>query len=99
MRIAGGHNTRSQPITAIGSRDQLGSRSPPEIWVHEHRRYSDPLRFIPTPSPKELGITFRSGIGISDVTIIRNWHSETVDRALVSQNSVPRLKFTVERVY
>ncbi|MQL81571.1 hypothetical protein Taro_014023 [Colocasia esculenta] len=25
------------------------------IWVPEHRRYSNPLRFIPTPSAKELG--------------------------------------------
>ncbi|MQM02602.1 hypothetical protein Taro_035381, partial [Colocasia esculenta] len=35
------------------------------IWVPEHRRYSHPLRFIPTPSAKELGITFRTGIGIA----------------------------------
>ncbi|MQL86277.1 hypothetical protein Taro_018817 [Colocasia esculenta] len=38
---------------------------------------------------KELGITFRTGIGISYVTTIRNRHSEAVDGALVSQNSVP----------
>ncbi|MQM19851.1 hypothetical protein Taro_052864 [Colocasia esculenta] len=25
------------------------------IWVPEHRRYSHPLRFIPTPSAKKLG--------------------------------------------
>ncbi|MQM22588.1 hypothetical protein Taro_055642, partial [Colocasia esculenta] len=66
------------------------------IWVPEHRRYSHPLRFIPTPSAKELGITFRMGIRITYVTTIRNWHSETVDRALVSQNSVPGTKFTPE---
>ncbi|MQL85916.1 hypothetical protein Taro_018447, partial [Colocasia esculenta] len=57
------------------------------IWVPENRRYSHPLRFIPTPSAKELGITFRTGIGIAYVTTIRNRHSETVDRALVSRNS------------
>ncbi|MQM06098.1 hypothetical protein Taro_038916 [Colocasia esculenta] len=53
------------------------------IWVPEHRRYSHPLRFIPTPLAKELGITFRTGIGIAYVTTIRNRHSETVDNALV----------------
>ncbi|MQM04049.1 hypothetical protein Taro_036841 [Colocasia esculenta] len=53
-----------------------------------------PLRFIPTPSAKELGITFRTGIRIAYVTTIRNRHSETVDRALVSRNSVPGPKFS-----
>ncbi|MQM16769.1 hypothetical protein Taro_049730 [Colocasia esculenta] len=53
------------------------------IWVPEHRRYSHPLRFIPTPSTKELGITFRTGIRIAYVTTIGNRHSETVDKALV----------------
>ncbi|MQM23118.1 hypothetical protein Taro_056180 [Colocasia esculenta] len=38
---------------------------------------------IVTPSAKELGITFRTGIGIVYVTTIRNRHSKTVDRALV----------------
>ncbi|MQM15949.1 hypothetical protein Taro_048901 [Colocasia esculenta] len=56
------------------------------------------LRFIPTPSAKELGITFRTGIGIAYVITIRNRHSETVDRALVSRNSVPGPKFPPERV-
>ncbi|MQL97887.1 hypothetical protein Taro_030583, partial [Colocasia esculenta] len=63
------------------------------IWVPEHRRYSHPLRFIPTPSAKELGITFRTGIEIAYVTTIRNRHSETIDRALVSRNSVSGQKF------
>ncbi|MQM22498.1 hypothetical protein Taro_055551 [Colocasia esculenta] len=67
------------------------------IWVPEHRRYSHPLWFIPTPSAKELGITFHTGIGIAYVTTIRNRHSETVDRALVSRNSVPGPKFPRER--
>ncbi|MQM00582.1 hypothetical protein Taro_033323 [Colocasia esculenta] len=48
------------------------------IWVPEHRRYSHPLRFIPTPSAKELGITFRTGFRISYVTTIWNRHSDTV---------------------
>ncbi|MQM05738.1 hypothetical protein Taro_038554 [Colocasia esculenta] len=69
------------------------------IWVPEHRRYSHPLRSIPTPSANELGITFRTGIGIAYVTTIRNRHSETVDRALVSRNSVPGPKSPSERVY
>ncbi|MQL88254.1 hypothetical protein Taro_020821 [Colocasia esculenta] len=42
---------------------------------------------------KELGITFRPSIGIAYVTIIWNRHSETVDRALVSRDSVPGPKF------
>ncbi|MQM14183.1 hypothetical protein Taro_047112, partial [Colocasia esculenta] len=63
------------------------------IWVPEHRRYSHPLRFIPTPLAKELDITFRTGIGIAYVTTIRNWHSETVDRAVVSRNSISGPKF------
>ncbi|MQM22884.1 hypothetical protein Taro_055944 [Colocasia esculenta] len=69
------------------------------IWVPKHRLYSHPLRFIPTPSAKELGITFRTGIGIAYVTTIRNRHSETVHKALVSRNSVPGPKYPPERVY
>ncbi|MQM21431.1 hypothetical protein Taro_054471, partial [Colocasia esculenta] len=68
------------------------------IWVPEHHRYTHPLRFIPTPSAKELGITIRKGIGIAYVTTIQNRHSETVDMALVSRNSVPGPKFPPERV-
>ncbi|MQL91976.1 hypothetical protein Taro_024594, partial [Colocasia esculenta] len=63
------------------------------IWVLEHRQYSHPLQFIPTPSAKELGITFRPGIRIAYVTTIRNQHSETVDKALVSPNSISGPKF------
>ncbi|MQL78356.1 hypothetical protein Taro_010787 [Colocasia esculenta] len=69
------------------------------LWVPEHRRYSHPLQFILTPSANELGITFRTGIGIAYVTTIRNRHSETVDKALVLRNSVPGSKFPTERVY
>ncbi|MQM12527.1 hypothetical protein Taro_045443, partial [Colocasia esculenta] len=58
------------------------------IWVPEHRRYSHPLRFILTRSEKELNITFRTGIGITFVTKIRNRHSESVDRELVLRNFV-----------
>ncbi|MQM00408.1 hypothetical protein Taro_033136 [Colocasia esculenta] len=54
------------------------------IWVPQHRRYSHPLRFIPTPSAKELGITFLTGIRIAYVSTIQNRHYETVDMALVS---------------
>ncbi|MQL98108.1 hypothetical protein Taro_030801 [Colocasia esculenta] len=63
------------------------------IWLPEHRRYSHPLRFFPTSSAKELGITLRTGIKIAYVTTIRSRHSETVDRALVSRNSIPGPKF------
>ncbi|MQL75147.1 hypothetical protein Taro_007522 [Colocasia esculenta] len=69
------------------------------LWMPEHRRYSHPLRFILTPSAKELGITFRTGIGITYVTTIRNRHSETVDSTLVLWNSLPVAKFPPERVY
>ncbi|MQM09802.1 hypothetical protein Taro_042681 [Colocasia esculenta] len=41
----------------------------------------------------QLGITFRSVIEIAYMTPIRNRHSETVDRALVSQNSISGPKF------
>ncbi|MQL82922.1 hypothetical protein Taro_015398 [Colocasia esculenta] len=63
------------------------------IWMPEHRRYSLPLRFIPSPSAKELCITFRMGIRIAYVTKIRNRHSETVEIPFRGQNSPP------ERVY
>ncbi|MQL82859.1 hypothetical protein Taro_015328 [Colocasia esculenta] len=52
-----------------------------------------PFRIIPAPLAKELGITFLQGIRIAYVTTIRNRHSETVNRALVSRNSVPVPKF------
>ncbi|MQL94798.1 hypothetical protein Taro_027444, partial [Colocasia esculenta] len=48
---------------------------------------------ILTPSGRELAITFRPGIRITYVSTIRNRHSKTVDRTLVSQNSVSRPKF------
>ncbi|MQM01738.1 hypothetical protein Taro_034509 [Colocasia esculenta] len=41
----------------------------------------------------ERGITFRPSIRIAYVTTIRNRHFETVDRTLVSRNSVSRPKF------
>ncbi|MQM23421.1 hypothetical protein Taro_056485 [Colocasia esculenta] len=52
-----------------------------------------PSGLFQPPQPKELGITFHTGIGIAYVTTIRNRHFETVDRALVSRNSVPGPKF------
>ncbi|MQM23624.1 hypothetical protein Taro_056691 [Colocasia esculenta] len=45
------------------------------------------------------GITLRTGIRIAYVTTIRNRHSETVDKALVSRNSVPGPKSPLERMY
>ncbi|MQM23347.1 hypothetical protein Taro_056411, partial [Colocasia esculenta] len=53
--------------------------------------------FPPLASAKELGITFRTGIRIAYVTTIRNRHSGTVDKALVSQNSVAGPKSPPER--
>ncbi|MQM17039.1 hypothetical protein Taro_050004 [Colocasia esculenta] len=44
-------------------------------------------------SSTEVAITFRPGIRIAYVTTIRNRHSQTVERALVSQDSVPGPKF------
>ncbi|MQM22556.1 hypothetical protein Taro_055609, partial [Colocasia esculenta] len=84
---------------AQSQRSEVVFNSTSRIWVPEHRRYSHPLRFIPTPSAKELGITFRTGIKITYVTTIRNRHYETVDKALVSRNSVPGPKSPPERVY
>ncbi|MQM08170.1 hypothetical protein Taro_041024 [Colocasia esculenta] len=57
-----------------------------------------PSGLFPPPSAKELGITFRTGIKIAYVFTIRNRHSDTVDSALVSRNSVPGPKFPPERV-
>ncbi|MQL69913.1 hypothetical protein Taro_002223 [Colocasia esculenta] len=96
-------NRHSETVgKALVSRNSVpGPKSDPEcvswIWVPEHRRYSHPLRFIPTPSAKELSITFRTGIGIAYVTTIRNRHFETVDKALVSRNSIPEPKSHPER--
>ncbi|MQL90438.1 hypothetical protein Taro_023021 [Colocasia esculenta] len=59
-------------------------------------RIRTPLR---SNGPKELGITFRTGVGIAYVTTIRNRHSQTVDKVLVSRNSVPGPKYPPERVY
>ncbi|MQM23234.1 hypothetical protein Taro_056297, partial [Colocasia esculenta] len=86
----GAAESQRSEVVFNSTRDLL-SRS--WIWVPEHRQYSHPLRFIPTPSTKELGITFRTGIGIGYVTTIRNRPSETVDRTLVSKNSVAKPKF------
>ncbi|MQM20743.1 hypothetical protein Taro_053771, partial [Colocasia esculenta] len=63
------------------------------IWEHQHRRYSHPFRIILTPSARELAITFLSGIGITYVSTIRNRHFETVDKMLISWNSMPGPKF------
>ncbi|MQM05734.1 hypothetical protein Taro_038549, partial [Colocasia esculenta] len=52
-----------------------------------------PFQIILTPSAKELAITFSLSIRIAYVTTIRNRHSETVNRTLVSQNSVLGQKF------
>ncbi|MQM23650.1 hypothetical protein Taro_056717, partial [Colocasia esculenta] len=89
-----------QPIRCHFGDEKPSFRTPKLswIWVPEHRRYCHLIRFIPTSSAKELGITFRSCIGIAYVTTIRNWHSETVDRAPVgkwshSEISGPAPKF------
>ncbi|MQM11497.1 hypothetical protein Taro_044400 [Colocasia esculenta] len=50
---------------------------------HSDRKSCSTHREIFSPA-KELGITFRTGIGIAYVTTIRNRHSETVDNTLVS---------------
>ncbi|MQL82989.1 hypothetical protein Taro_015467, partial [Colocasia esculenta] len=64
---------------------------------HSDRKSCSTRREISSPA-KELGMTFRTGIGIAYVTKIRNRHSETVDRALVLRNSVLGPKFPPESV-
>ncbi|MQM22843.1 hypothetical protein Taro_055900 [Colocasia esculenta] len=63
-----------------------------ESAYHGDRKSCSTRLEISTPA-KELGITFRQGIGITYVTTDRKRHSETVDRALVSWNSVSGSKF------
>ncbi|MQM19150.1 hypothetical protein Taro_052150 [Colocasia esculenta] len=70
-----------------------------EISTRARRYGCTNIADIVPPYAKELGITFLPGIGIADVTTIQNRHTETVDRALVSRNSVLAPKFTAERVY
>ncbi|MQL99199.1 hypothetical protein Taro_031917 [Colocasia esculenta] len=65
---------------------------------HIDRKSCSTRRKICSPA-KEFGITFRTGIGIADVTTIRNRHSETVESALVSRNSVSGPKSPPYRVY
>ncbi|MQL73675.1 hypothetical protein Taro_006017 [Colocasia esculenta] len=68
-------------------------RSPhAEPASHSDRKLCSTQREISSPA-KELGITFRTGIGIAYVTTIRNRHSETVDKVPVSQNSILGPKF------
>ncbi|MQM23677.1 hypothetical protein Taro_056744 [Colocasia esculenta] len=64
---------------------------------HSDRKSCSTRYEISSPT-KELGITFRTGIGIAYVTTIRNRHSETVDKAMVSRNSVSGPKSPPERV-
>ncbi|MQM05832.1 hypothetical protein Taro_038648 [Colocasia esculenta] len=64
---------------------------------HSDRKSCSTRREISSPA-KELGITFRTGVGIAYVTTIRNRHSETFDKALVLRNSVPGPKYPPERV-
>ncbi|MQM23722.1 hypothetical protein Taro_056789 [Colocasia esculenta] len=87
----------------FGSSDSLDYanrlRSPhTEQPSHSDRMSCSTRREISSPA-KELGITFHMGIGIAYVTTIRNRHSETVDKVLVSQNSVLGEKFPPERLY
>ncbi|MQL75846.1 hypothetical protein Taro_008237 [Colocasia esculenta] len=77
------------------NRWQSSHAEPPS---HSDRMSCSTRHEISSPA-KELGITFRTGIGIAYVTTIQNRHSETVDRALVSQNFVPWPKSPPERVY
>ncbi|MQM10605.1 hypothetical protein Taro_043499 [Colocasia esculenta] len=92
---------RPGTISAIpwffGSSDSLDyanrGRSPhAEPPSHSDRKLCSTRREISSPA-KELDITFRMGIRIAYVTTIRNRHSETVDRELVSRNSIPGPKF------
>ena len=88
---------RDAPIPNLHS-DPVGPASDSEISGPAPGFRS--LRAAPAPDAHgfrhafgKTAITFRPGIGIAYVTTIRNRHSETVDKALVSQNSVPGPKF------
>ncbi|MQL99278.1 hypothetical protein Taro_031999, partial [Colocasia esculenta] len=58
-----------------------------ESAYHGDRKLCSTRRKNSSPA-KELGITFCPGIEIAYVTTIRNRHSETVHRTLVSRNSI-----------
>ncbi|MQL84090.1 hypothetical protein Taro_016587 [Colocasia esculenta] len=113
-RIAGGSHKRSRQsqrseVVFNSTRDLLPSSDSLDYanrWrlpqaeppSHSDRKSCSTRREISSPV-KELGITFRTGIGIAYVTTIRNRHSEMVARALVLRNSVPGPKSPPERVY
>ncbi|MQL99655.1 hypothetical protein Taro_032382, partial [Colocasia esculenta] len=64
-----------------------------ESTCHGDRKLCSTRHENSCPGPKELGITFRPGIGITYVTTIRNRQSAMVGRVLVSRNSVSGPKF------
>ncbi|MQL82455.1 hypothetical protein Taro_014916 [Colocasia esculenta] len=88
-------NRHLDPVgTSSGSLDYANRwRGQHTESVYHNDRKSCSTRLEISTTAKELSITFRPGIGIAYVTTIRNWHSETVDRVLVSWNSISGPKF------
>ncbi|MQL83516.1 hypothetical protein Taro_016021, partial [Colocasia esculenta] len=90
---------KSPPERVGDSLDYANRWRSPHAEPHSHSDWkSCSTRREISSSAKQLGITFRTGIGIAYVTTIRNRHSETVDKALVLRNSVLEPKSTPERV-
>ncbi|MQM12526.1 hypothetical protein Taro_045444 [Colocasia esculenta] len=73
--------------------DQMSCSTRLEISTPGRRYGCMNITDIVTPTAKELDITFHPDIRIDYVTTIQNRHSETVDRVLISQNSILGLKF------
>ncbi|MQL87486.1 hypothetical protein Taro_020028 [Colocasia esculenta] len=87
-------NSSRDLLTSSDSLDYANRRRSPHTVpaCHSDQKSCSTRREISSPA-KELGITFRPGIGIAYVTTIRNRHSETVGRVLVSRNSISGPKF------
>ncbi|MQL99048.1 hypothetical protein Taro_031762 [Colocasia esculenta] len=88
---------RGQHTESAYHGDRKSSSTRLEISTPSRRYGCTNIADIVTPFAKEMGITFRPAIGIAYVTTIRNRHSETVDRALVSWNSVRGRNYAAER--
>ncbi|MQL92119.1 hypothetical protein Taro_024737 [Colocasia esculenta] len=87
-------NSARDLLPSSNSLDYANHRRSPHMEPvgHGDRKSCSTWCEISSPA-KELGITFHPGIGIAYVTTIQNQQSETVDKALVSRNSVSGPKF------
>ncbi|MQM00670.1 hypothetical protein Taro_033405 [Colocasia esculenta] len=87
---------RNQHFDPVGRSNVSLDHVNPEQGNHTELAYHGDRKLCSTRqenSSPELAITFRPGVGIAYVRTIRNRHSETVDRTLVSQNFVLGPKF------